>query len=72
MGGVVVNQESGTSGLKRINIPRVPGARTVWSSNAIYDAAKKQGLKTVEYCDRKQFSILNGIYGTDEIIVYGR
>lgn len=72
MGGVVTEQESGFSGQKQINIPRVPGARTIWSSNAIYDAAKAKGLKIVEYCDRKQFSILNGLYGTDEIIVYGR
>ena len=72
MGGVRTKQKSGFSGQKQINIPRVPGARTVWSSNAIYDAAKAEGLNTIEYCDRKQFSILNGLYGTDEIIVYGR
>lgn len=72
MGGVRTDNKSSLSGLKSINIPRVPGARTVWSSNAIYDAAKASNLKTVEYCDRKVFSILNGVWGTDEIIVYGR
>jgi hypothetical protein len=72
MGGVRADNKSSLAGLKSISIPRVPGAKTVWSSNSIYDAAKASNLKTVEYCDRKVFSILNGIWGTDEIIVYGR
>lgn len=66
-----LTKSSGNASLKQINIPRVPGSRTIWSSNAIYDAAKNAGISTVYYCDRKQFSIVGGLWGQDGIVVYG-
>jgi hypothetical protein len=60
------------SGIVSVSIPRLPGARTVWSSNAIGDAAKQAGIKEVYYCDLKRFSVLGGIYGSESLVVYGR
>lgn len=59
------------SGLKGISIPRVPGARVVWSSSAIGDAALEQGISTVHYCDRKVFSVIGGLWSSETIVVYG-
>ncbi len=66
-----VSSSSGSSGLKSISIPRIPGARTLWSSNAIADAATREGITQIHYCDRKVFSVLGGIWGSDSIVVYG-
>lgn len=60
------------SGIMSVAIPRLPGARTVWSSNAIGDAAKQAGIKEVYYCDLKRFSVLGGIYGSESLVVYGK
>lgn len=60
------------SGIVSVAIPRLPGARTVWSSNAIGDAAQQAGIKEIYYCDLKRFSVLGGIYGSESLIVYGR
>ena len=60
------------SSLKQFSIPTVPGSRTIWSSNSIADAAKKEGIEVIQYCDRKKFSILGGIWGSDSIVVYGK
>ena len=60
------------SGIMSVSIPRLPGARTVWSSNAIGDAAKQAGIREVYYCDLKRFSVLGGIYGSESLVVYGK
>ena len=60
-----------SAGLKQLSIPRIPGARMVWSSNSIADAAAKNGITKVQYCDKKRFSILGGVWSTDSITVYG-
>lgn len=60
-----------TARLKQISIPRVPGARTVWSSNAIGVAAKEGGIEKIHFCDKKRFSVLGGLWGTDAVVVYG-
>ena len=60
------------SKIKSLTIPRISGLCATWSSNSIVDAANENDIKTIFYCDRKIFSILGGIYSTDEIIVYGK
>lgn len=62
---------STSSSLKQVAIPRIPGARAMWSSNAIGDAVKKEGITKIHYCDKKTFRILGGLWGSDAIIVYG-
>lgn len=71
MKNTALTSTSSKSGLKQISIPRVPGARILWSSNTIHDAAKKAGITTVAFCDRKYFKVLGGIWEEDTIIVYG-
>ena len=72
MRNTVTGEAQGASSLRSVNIPRVPGTRTVWSSNAIGAAAKREGIEQLAYCDRKIFSVLGGIWGSDSIVVYGR
>jgi hypothetical protein len=72
MDSTPVSQKSSGSSIKTFNIPRVPGARMIWSSNAIADAAAKEGIQTVQFCDKKRFSILGGLWGKESIVVYGQ
>ncbi|MDC0357380.1 hypothetical protein OAO01_01065 [Oligoflexia bacterium] len=62
---------SAISSLKEIAIPRIPGARAMWSSNAIGDVAKQNGIQRLHYCDRKRFRVLGGLWGKDSIVLYG-
>ena len=71
MGKVPSNAKTSRASMKSFSIPRVPGARAAWSSNAIGDAAKKNNMSVIYYCDRKQYSIIGGLWGRDEIVVYG-
>ncbi len=57
--------------IKQISIPRVPGGRVLWDSNTIASAAEEAGIKTVQFCDRHQFSVLGGLWAQDAIVVYG-
>lgn len=72
MQSTVAEGNESTLGLKEVTLPRIPGARTMWSSNAIGDAARAAGIETVYYCDRKRFSLLGGIWGQDSVVVYGK
>lgn len=65
------NYPGKTSGIKAISIPRVPGARAMWSSNAIGEIAKAHNIERVYYCDRELFSVLGGLWSKDSIIIYG-
>ncbi|NBW39970.1 hypothetical protein EBR25_03095 [bacterium] len=67
-----IGERRSDSGIVTVSIPRLPGARTIWNSNAIGDAVKQADLEEVFYCDRERFSILGGIYGSDSLVVYGR
>ncbi len=71
MGGVPTNGKSSSAGLKQISIPRIPGSRTLWSSNSIADAVKGSGIETIQYCDRTLFSVLGGLWSRDFVTVYG-
>lgn len=68
---IKTESKKSTSSLKQISIPTVPGSRTIWNSNSIADAAKQGGIEKIQYCDRKKFSIMGGVWGSDSIIVYG-
>ena len=42
-----------------------------WSSRAIGDVAKRNGIETIYFCDLKLVSVLGGIFRKEQIIVYG-
>jgi hypothetical protein len=57
---------------KRISIPSTNVDFTAeWSSRAIGDVARKQGIDTVHGCDMHRISVLLGIWSQQEVIVYG-
>lgn len=64
--------KASSSGIKSVTIPRIPGARTEWDSNAIGDAAKAGGIEELHFCDRKLFSLIGGLWKRDTIVVYGK
>jgi hypothetical protein len=72
MDNVTADGRSSSAGLRQFSIPRVPGSRAVWSSNALADAVKENNIKEIYYCDREQFSILGGVWGNDTVVVYGK
>ena len=43
-----------------------------WSSRAIGDLAKANGIDVINSCDSRRFSVLAGIWRQDEVIIYGR
>ena len=71
MEGTPVSGEGQTLSLKSVSIPRVPGARAMWSSNAIGEIAKENGISRIHYCDRETFSVIGGLWYTDALVVYG-
>ncbi len=72
MKGTHIGEQSSRSKMKEISIPRLPGARLRWSSKAIGDAAREQGIEEIYYCDLKVFRVLGGIWGSEAVVVYGR
>lgn len=71
MEGTPVEGEGKRLSLKSVSVPRVPGARAMWSSNAIGEIAAAHGIERVHYCDRHKFSVVGGLWYRDEIVLYG-
>jgi hypothetical protein len=47
------------------------GMSVQWSEAAIRQAAREQGITTINHSDQELFSVLFGVYSRKQLIVYG-
>lgn len=71
--GTTLGERRAEGGTKKLEIPTGDVDITFsWDSRAIGDIAKQNGIKVVHGCDKREFSILAGIWKEESIIIYGR
>jgi len=70
--GTTLGTKTARGGTYKVEIPnsRVD-VSAEWSSKAIGDVARSNGISTVYSCDQRTLSILGGLFRKEEIIVYG-
>lgn len=70
--GTTLGTKEASGGTHRIDIPTPRLDITAeWSSIALGEIAKANGITTVHSCDLRTLSILSGVYRKEQLIVYG-
>lgn len=72
MNSTAWSEKGGGASIKSVTLPLTAlSVSASWDTNAIGDAARAAGLKTLSYADVHSQSYVFGIWQKEEVIVYG-
>jgi hypothetical protein len=70
--GTTLGSKATSSATKAVEVPLSPvDLSAEWSTRAIGDIAKNNGINVVHSCDLRRESYVLGIWRRDEILIYG-